>query len=31
MIDLAVEKGIVSKETESLLQKWRENPAEWNR
>jgi len=31
MIELAVEKGIVSKETESLLQKWRENPADWNR
>jgi orotate phosphoribosyltransferase len=31
MIDLAVEKGIVSKETEYLLQNWRENPAEWNR
>ena len=30
LIQLAVEKGIVSKETEGLLQQWRIHPAEWN-
>ena len=29
LIKLAIEKNIVSPETESLLQSWRENPAEW--
>ena len=29
MIELAVEKGIVSKDTEALLQDWRQNPSAW--
>lgn len=29
LIELAVEKGIVSKDTEALLQQWREDPAAW--
>ncbi len=29
LIDLAIEKNIVSPETEQLLQSWRANPAEW--
>jgi orotate phosphoribosyltransferase len=29
LIELAIEKGIVSKENEKLLQQWRLNPAEW--
>lgn len=30
MINLAVEKGIVAKETEDVLMQWRKNPADWN-
>jgi orotate phosphoribosyltransferase len=29
LIELAIEKGIVSKENENLLRQWRLNPAEW--
>lgn len=29
LIELAIEKNIVSKETEQLLQSWRANPAAW--
>ena len=29
LIKLAIEKNIVSPDTESLLQSWRENPADW--
>lgn len=29
MIELAVEKGIVSKDTEALLQDWRQHPSAW--
>lgn len=31
MIGLAVEKGIVAKETESVLLEWRNDPANWKR
>ena len=31
LIELAVEKGMVSKENENLLHEWRLNPAEWGR
>lgn len=31
LIDLAIEKKIVSADTEELLKSWRENPAEWGR
>ncbi len=31
LIDLAIEKGIVGKETESLLKSWRENPENWGK
>lgn len=31
LIELAVEKGIVSKENENLLHEWRLNPAAWGR
>ena len=31
LIDLAIEKKIVSAETEELLKSWRENPAEWGK
>ena len=30
LINIAIEKGIVSKEQESILLKWRQNPAQWN-
>ncbi len=30
LIQLAVEKGIVEPEVETILLQWRENPAEWN-
>lgn len=30
LIQLALEKGIVAPEVESILLQWRENPAEWN-
>ncbi|MFT3824095.1 MAG: orotate phosphoribosyltransferase [Chitinophagaceae bacterium] len=30
LIELAIEKGLVSPEQESLLLKWREDPANWN-
>ncbi len=31
LIDLAIEKNIVSKEQESVLMAWRENPVEWGK
>lgn len=31
LIDLAIEKGIISADQESILLKWRENPSEWKR
>ena len=30
LIQLAIEKGIVEKETENILLQWREDPANWN-